>query len=141
MLRLVDKLDWKRYTTRVYFVSAGDSRSLARVSTLERTIGSGSVRLVSSVKWRVMTHEGPQFRIITLPRARKVHQSYLTSVATTLWTILFCLWHVTIRPPLLSPRRKIADVIITNGPGTCVPIIFCAFLPRVSTPRLRVARS
>ncbi|GKA92946.1 serine carboxypeptidase-like protein [Tanacetum coccineum] len=52
-------------------------------------------------------------------RSREVGQSYITSVGTTLLAIGHALWlMVKIRP----------QVILCNGPGTCIPICAIAFV-------------
>nr|GMD09775.1 UDP-N-acetylglucosamine transferase subunit ALG14 homolog [Ipomoea batatas] len=55
-------------------------------------------------------------------RSREVGQSYVTSVATTLIAIAHGLWlMIKIRP----------EVILCNGPGTCIPICAIAFVFKV----------
>lgn len=72
-----------------------------------------------------------QFELLVIPRARHVKQSYVTSPWTTLGCLTSCLWQITIRPLLFSKQRRIADVLLLNGPGSCVPVVLCAFLPKV----------
>ncbi|PIA32570.1 hypothetical protein AQUCO_04400042v1 [Aquilegia coerulea] len=56
-------------------------------------------------------------------RSREVGQSYLTSVSTTLIAICHALLlMIKIRP----------QVIICNGPGTCIPLCIIAFLFKVA---------
>ncbi|GAA6058831.1 hypothetical protein JCM10212_002775 [Sporobolomyces blumeae] len=124
MMRLVAHLDWTRFSRRTWIISSGDQLSETKALELEREIGSG------------------QFRILWIPRARKVHQSYLTSPLTTLYSLASCLWHITILPWFCSRssqggggrgkrRRTFADLILLNGPGSCVPIAIAAFLPKL----------
>ncbi|GAA5843928.1 hypothetical protein JCM9279_003677 [Rhodotorula babjevae] len=138
MMRLVAHLDWTRFPTRTWIISRGDTLSEHRALELERTIASG------------------QFRILRIPRARKVHQSILTSPFTTLYSLASCVWHIALAPLLLLPTatspsassspptspdssggqrrqrsRTFADVVLLNGPGSCVPITLAAFLPRL----------
>jgi len=57
-----------------------------------------------------------------IPRSREVGQSYFTSVFSTIWACLKSfqvLWNI-------SP-----DLILANGPGTCVPICFSAWLLKI----------
>uniref|UniRef100_M1B1H8 UDP-N-acetylglucosamine transferase subunit ALG14 n=1 Tax=Solanum tuberosum TaxID=4113 RepID=M1B1H8_SOLTU len=55
-------------------------------------------------------------------RSREVGQSYITSVGTTLVAIAHALWlMIKIRP----------QVILCNGPGTCIPLCVIAFLFKV----------
>ncbi|GAA5908647.1 hypothetical protein JCM6882_003704 [Rhodosporidiobolus microsporus] len=126
MTRLTAHLDFRqRFTKRVWIVSSGDGMSEAKALEMEKRIGGG------------------EFRILRIPRARKVYQSYLTSPFTTLYTLAFTLWHIAVKPlffPLFPPsssspstarRRVFADLILLNGPGSCVPIAVSAFLPRL----------
>mmetsp|Transcript_5373 Transcript_5373/g.16033 ORF Transcript_5373/g.16033 Transcript_5373/m.16033 type:complete len:256 (+) Transcript_5373:565-1332(+) len=59
------------------------------------------------------------FCIVTLPRAREVGQSYLTSVFTTLYALVYAAKIVIAEAPA---------ALLLNGPGTCVPIAFWAVL-------------
>ena len=55
-------------------------------------------------------------------RSREVHQSWFTTVFTTLRALfeaLFLIW------------EYMPDVIISNGPGTAIPILVSGFLLRV----------
>lgn len=55
------------------------------------------------------------------PRAREVKQSWITSVYTTLIASFHAMWFVFMIQP---------DLVLCNGPGTCVPIAYSAFLFR-----------
>ncbi|XP_076027569.1 UDP-N-acetylglucosamine transferase subunit ALG14 isoform X2 [Genypterus blacodes] len=60
-----------------------------------------------------------EFSIFRVPRSREVHQSWLSSVLSTL-KALSC------SVPLLYRLRP--DVVLCNGPGTCVPVCVAALL-------------
>lgn len=70
-----------------------------------------------------------------IPRSREVGQSYVTSVFTTLWALagtVSLVWRI--RP----------DLVLCNGPGTCVPVCAAAFLGRflgVWSPRILFVES
>lgn len=67
-------------------------------------------------------------RVLRIPRAREVGQSYFTSVFTTLralFTSVALAWQIA------------PDVILCNGPGVCVPVVFASFLVSVFTFRSR----
>ncbi|CEQ38717.1 SPOSA6832_00184 [Sporobolomyces salmonicolor] len=115
MMRVVGHLEWKRFSSRIWIISSGDELSGAKALALEKQIGSGS------------------FRILRIPRARRVHQSYMTSPFTTLYSLAYCLWHISLAPLLAGgrARRIFADLVLLNGPGSCVPIAASAFLPRL----------
>lgn len=73
-------------------------------------------------------HLPPHARVYKIPRAREVGQSYLSSIFTTLYSILY-----TARLVLFTTRP---DLLIINGPGTCLPIAFWCFVGRL----LRISR-
>jgi beta-1,4-N-acetylglucosaminyltransferase len=130
MMRLVAGVDWNRYHRRTYVVSSGDTHSETKALELEKNIGSGTVSSVSPFEDCGLTIV--QFEILRIPRARRVHQSYLTSPFTTLYSLVYCLWYITLRPLLSMGGQKVfADLILLNGPGSCVPIVLSAFLPKV----------
>eukprot|EP00976_Prorocentrum_cordatum_P106346 1194430-Prorocentrum_minimum.AAC.2 len=88
-----------------------------------------------------------------IPRSREVGQSWFTSVFTTAWACLYATWTVfKERPDVVrlypTPHRLLplsirnrafmdtwrwrVDLVICNGPGTCIPICFAAVLLRIS---------
>ena len=60
-----------------------------------------------------------QVTLVRLFRAREVKQSYLTSVASTLVGFVHACWIVVKNRP---------DLIVTNGPGTAVPLCYASFI-------------
>src|SRR5947209_5429608 len=84
----------------------------------------------NNVFFQVATDE--QYRILTVPRARKVHQSLLTVPITTFRSLLSCIYHVT-AASMLHPKTRpyFADVLILNGPGTCLPLCCAVYINRV----------
>lgn len=103
MLRIVKYLNHDRFTPRVYVVANSDKNSLSKINETEKHIGN-------------------EYIVCKIPRSRKVHQSYITSIFTTLYSTLYSLPIVFLNKP---------DLIICNGPGTCVPICIVSFLMRV----------
>jgi len=101
MLRLLSGMNLKNYPRRVYVVADGDKMSISKISAFEHIQGNGQ----------------PIIRII--PRARKVLQSYITSVLSTLIAIFYSF------PLVVS---TLPDVILCNGPGTCIPLCFWCFV-------------
>ena len=57
-----------------------------------------------------------------IPRSREVGQFYLTSIASTLYSFWFAIWMVF---------RVAPDLVLVNGPGTCLPIVISSFFFRV----------
>jgi len=64
--------------------------------------------------------------LVGIRRSREVGQSYFSSIFTTLLSFVDAFRVVWNEKP---------DLIITNGPGTCIPICFSAFLIRFITHR------
>ena len=67
----------------------------------------------------------------TLPRAREVHQSYISSIPTTLNSLLKTLHLLT----TLSPPPTL---LLTNGPSNAVPLILAYHLLNLLLPRPRI---
>lgn len=102
MIEIVKKLNFTKYNPRFYVVAEGDQNSIDRVMSIES--------------------DKEQYKIYVITRSRKVHQSYSSSILTTLRSVFDCI-------PLLLHSRP--DLILCNGPSTCVPICSVAFLLKV----------
>jgi len=101
LLRLVEALG-PQYHHRVYVMATTDKMSKQKVTECEeRKRGRGL------------------FEVHEIPRSREVRQSYLTSVYTTLVSVLSCF-------PLVLKIKP--DLILCNGPGTCIPVCLVGFL-------------
>lgn len=104
MMKLIENINPKFYSPRYYIMSKTDNVSGNKISAFENTI----------------LH--PNYCIIKIPRSRYVNQSYITSVFTTINSALYCI-------PVVMKIRP--DLILCNGPGTCIPICLIAFLLRI----------
>lgn len=102
MLTLTRSLDPDRYTPRIYVVADTDKMSMNKVIEKEDS--------------------SEDYRIIRVPRSREVLQSYSSAVLSTIYAIWVCF-------PLVW--REKPDLVLTNGPGTCVPIIVVTALFRL----------
>jgi len=70
---------------------------------------------------------------VVVPRARRVHQAIWTALPAFLHSVLACICLVTVAPlfkkdPFGTP---IADLLIMNGPGTCVVLCYAVMLNKV----------
>jgi len=101
MLRLVGALDKRRYSERHYIAASSDRMSIERARA----------------------QDSEHCNIDTITRSRQVHQSYVTACVTTLRAFVECIWLLWHSPP--------ADVVLTNGPGTCVPVLAAQLLLNV----------
>jgi len=124
-LMLMSSLDFGRYFPRTYIISQGDILSAQKAIALESSCAPGT-----------------PYRFLTIPRARHVHQTLLTTPLTAAWSLLACVYHVTLSP-LLS-GTKFADVVILNGPGTCFVLCIASYLNKflgLPSPRLMYIES
>eukprot|EP01134_Creolimax_fragrantissima_P001568 CFRG1568T1 len=103
MVRLLQTLSLDNYTPRTYVLAETDTMSEGKILELERASGS----LTGKYCFR------------RIPRSREVGQSYTSSVISTIRSQLYCI-------PLIMKAKP--ELILGNGPGTCVPIFFLSFL-------------
>ncbi|EFO85449.1 hypothetical protein CRE_10986 [Caenorhabditis remanei] len=91
------------------------------------TISEEKVRDIMSVLcpivllFKAVAHEksrnNEKFCIERIPRSREVGQSYITSIAST--------FHATVFAVKLIYRIR-PDLVLLNGPGTCIPVALAA---------------
>ena len=118
MFALLRAMDHRRYAPRTYVLAATDVTSAAKIHAHEARVGSALAARadVSDAELeRATDHD-----VASLPRSREVGQNYSAAV-TTLRAILHALALV---------RRERPDVVLCNGPGTCVPVAIAAFAAR-----------
>lgn len=172
------KLDTKTYSQRTYIVSSGDAFSARKAAEFEQEIHRRETETAAG-KCDTASHApigkglepdklapmdgicSPSVRssyvVVTVPRARNVHQSFLTTPFST----LHCLWeslrilqgrhpdqirtlnplrtpnvgrkgeHVTHSSTPTTSAVEYPGVILTNGPGTAVCVIVAAHLLRI----------
>ncbi|KAK7291255.1 hypothetical protein RIF29_06247 [Crotalaria pallida] len=112
MLNLLAALQKDRFNPRFYIAAATDNMSLQKAQLLENSLVAENGTIV--------TDNTAQF--MKIYRSREVGQSYITSVWTTLVATVHALWlMIKIRP----------EVILCNGPGTCIPLCAIAFMFKV----------
>ncbi|XP_044735317.1 UDP-N-acetylglucosamine transferase subunit ALG14 homolog, partial [Chrysoperla carnea] len=100
MLQIIEILDKNKYEPIIYMLADTDQTSLNKINQLN-LINNNNYYLI--------------------PRSRQVHQSYLTSVFSTIQSLIYVLY-------LLIFKINQLNLIICNGPGTCVPIILTSFI-------------
>ncbi|KAI9375394.1 glycosyltransferase family 1 protein [Aspergillus egyptiacus] len=111
-----------RLIYRTYVVTSGDSFSAAKAVEFESTLSERGAALDS-------------YSIVTVPRARRVHQSFFTAPFTTLLSFWSCFLVLRGRHPDQRPLPAVLpspypDIIFTNGPATAVCVILAAKLLR-----------
>lgn len=101
MLRVMSAMPTDRFSPRFYVASSTDNRSLLRARMMETSTSAEFMQIY---------------------RRRRVGQSFLTSQLTNLITCAHAIWiMIRIRP----------QVIVCNGPITCIPICMSAFYFKV----------
>lgn len=112
MLNLLGSLDSGRFAPRIYVAAVTDAMSLQKAKTFED----------SSVPLENPDGNVGSAKYLKIYRSREVGQSYVTSVGTTLIAMVHALWLILkIRP----------DVVICNGPGTCIPLCVSSFFTKI----------
>ncbi|XP_065877927.1 UDP-N-acetylglucosamine transferase subunit ALG14 [Euphorbia lathyris] len=110
MINVLSALQKDKFMPRFYIAAATDNMSLQKARVLEDSLidETGS--------------HGVSAKFFQIYRSREVGQSYITSIGTTLIATAHALsLMIKIRP----------QVILCNGPGTCVPLCVIAFLFKV----------
>ncbi|XP_034717818.1 UDP-N-acetylglucosamine transferase subunit ALG14 homolog isoform X1 [Etheostoma cragini] len=104
ILRLMESLS-AAYTPRHYVIADTDKMSEDKICSFERS--------------KQHLDSESQFTIWRIPRSREVHQSWVSSVVSTLDALRYSL-------PLVFRLRP--DMVLCNGPGTCVPLCAAGLL-------------
>ena len=103
MLELSMRMDPERYSPRVYAVAATDTHS------------AGAVRAAEAARQRT------DHAVARIPRSREVGQSWTSTVASTARACLYC---------LVLVFRTQPELVLINGPGTCLPVLWSHFFWR-----------
>lgn len=130
-LKLASALDFGRYSPRTYIVSEGDTLSAQKALALEHIKAAD----------HAFSDDQPQYKLLFIPRARRVHQSLLSTPPDAVRSLLACMRFVSVRPLFKKGafRQPVVDLLILNGPGTCVILCAAIFLNRlIGLPSPRV---
>lgn len=93
MLKLLKNFDRDIFSPRIYYVADTDELSTVKLEQFEKGRSD--------------------YVVLKIPRAREVGQSYFSSAFTFLRSFFSCL------RPVYSYQ---VDILLLNGPGTCVPV-------------------
>ncbi|KAH8080265.1 glycosyltransferase family 1 protein [Cristinia sonorae] len=122
-LSLLSSLDFSRYSPRTYICSAGDLLSAKKAVAVEAAKAAESPSHPTQE-----TRLNKPYSIITIPRARRVHQSLLTTPLSAARSLAVCLYYVMLLP--LISGEPFADVVLLNGPGTCCIVCLAIYFSR-----------
>jgi beta-1,4-N-acetylglucosaminyltransferase len=103
----------QKYTHRTYVVSSGDSFSTQKADEFEKQLEGAT--------------DGA-YDIVVVRRARRVHQTLLTTPWSTIQCFWDCLKVLQGTHPKQHQRQGYPDLILTNGPGTGVCIVLAAIV-------------
>ncbi|XP_062992198.1 UDP-N-acetylglucosamine transferase subunit ALG14 homolog [Elgaria multicarinata webbii] len=107
ILRLLSSLS-QTYSPRHYVLADSDKMSEEKIRSFEQK--------------RAEVFSNSLFTLHRIPRSREVRQSWSSSVLTTLRSMFYSL-------PLAFRLKP--DLVLCNGPGTCVPICVSSLLLRM----------
>ena len=139
MIRLLQELDPCTYTPVIYVLAESDTTSIERLQkyikeeeadnekrkkrSSSRWIGRFPIEKSSNQSSSIdSSKQSSVASVYRLPRAREVHQSYYTSILTTI--------HSFVQTLILLNKIQ-PELLLTNGPGTCIPVIYSLFLHRI----------
>ena len=103
MMRLIERLDPRRYQPICFAIGHTDITSQGKVR-------SGRLAIEPSARW---------FRVF---RNREVRQSWITTFFTSIWSFIQAFYLL---------YRQQPQLLLCNGPGTCVALCYSAFFLRV----------
>lgn len=109
-----------QYTYRTYVVSSGDSFSALKAVEFEQ-------EMLDALPKDEIANASNVYDIVTVRRARRVHQSLMTAPMSTLQCFsdsmkVLCGTHTDLK----SKHGLYPDLILTNGPGTGVCVVLAA---------------
>ncbi|KAF1806109.1 glycosyltransferase family 1 protein [Mucor lusitanicus] len=105
MLQLMKSLNSSHYYPRTYIVTNTDSLSKEKAIAYEQSTGQQN-----------------DFNIYTIPRAREMGQPWSRVPLTVLAALVASVKIIVTAWP---------DLIVCNGPGSCIPVCMLAYIPRV----------
>jgi beta-1,4-N-acetylglucosaminyltransferase len=124
MLSLLRSLDTTRYAPRTYVISSGDDFSASKAEQFEQMLRQRQLGVKYSKHEDFESQTRVDYEIITVPRARKIHQPLYTSPFSS----LSCLWSCIL---LLSRKTATSpDMILTNGPATGVIVVLASLIAK-----------
>jgi beta-1,4-N-acetylglucosaminyltransferase len=120
MLTMTRKLPSKYYYPILYCKASTDATSHDRLRTFVAAAAAGGGVVAEDETNNENNNE--TIPVYDIPRSREVGQSYISSVFTTIRAF---------GASVALVHRLAPDLILCNGPGTCLPICLAAFLFRL----------
>lgn len=113
------------FTYRTYVVSSGDGFSALKAHEFEKSLLAD---LSSTPGLSIPEGTASNYNVVTIHRARKVHQSLYTAPFSSLRCLLDCIavLNGSHRDLKYQHSRGYPDLILTNGPGTGVIVVLAS---------------
>lgn len=129
MLSLLTSLNPAHYNYRTYVIGSGDDFSAGKAEAFEQGLGAEGKKqeTVSFANGEGTGIPGilrGEYSICTVPRARQIHQSLLTSPLSSLRCLYACLKLLYCHP------YGYPDLILANGPATSLMLILASTILR-----------
>lgn len=93
MFRILRGIDSSKYLPRIYVKASGDNMSANHCLKFENAQNNNNNK------------SNKDYKIIDIPRAREVGQSYFSSIFTTLYAIFYCIKLIYVNSPDLVRRN------------------------------------
>lgn len=130
MLSLLADLDTTSYTHRTYIISSGDEFSVRKAVDFEEKLATRSGLDKPDVEAATNANIPSSYSLHFVPRARKIHQSLLTTPLSSLQCFIACILFLNSGPSSPAYRDNYPDLILTNGPAISVLVLLAALTLR-----------
>ena len=125
MFSLLHSLDPYSYTHRSYIISEGDDFSALKAEEFEKGLAASKNSRPKEIgKGEPKGAAIGTYSLHPIPRARRIHQSLLSTPFSSLLCLISCLKLLRTHP------RSMPDLILLNGPGTAVIVVFASLILR-----------
>ncbi|KAH6573604.1 hypothetical protein BASA81_005279 [Batrachochytrium salamandrivorans] len=111
MLTIIKDINHQIFTQRFYVIASSDQTSESKVHSYEQEIHQHQSTALD------FKSPSQNYSVLWIPRSRELHQPWLSTTKSTLQAAWVSLTLLYSNPP---------DVILCNGPGTCVPMAVLA---------------
>lgn len=114
------------FTRRTYVVSSGDDFSARKAHEFEKQLLSD----LATTDISIPEGTDSNYDVVTVRRARRVHQSIATTPLSSLACLVDCFAVLTGSHRDIKPGRQpqYPDLILTNGPGTGVIVVLASIV-------------
>lgn len=125
------RIDWRDFTHRTWVVSSGDGISAERAYQFEERVANMSTQttLADGKDNRVMGLVSGTYDIVTVPRAREIHQPAYTAPMSCLKCLWACVGVLT-QHSNGEGQLDFPDLILCNGPATATIVVLTSILLR-----------